>query len=530
MHPRHHPSPLVPALVALALALALLIGSARADEVVLKDGRRFEGTIREETQEKVVIETRFGELEFERAEVSETRRGKTRAQTFEERWKAAKTGSDFYALGVWAGEQKLKAEAKKCMQKVVRLEPDHQGAREFLGFVRYGGEWMTPEERDARVLADEDERMAARGLVRFGERWVTPEEQGYLEQGMVFHEGRWRTNEEVQAAKGLTLWKGAWIAAELARSLQDAEAVGALVDVRLNVTHCANAVVAGPQDAGFLGPIGAGLDAGRAWFDRIFGLGGDAGLFGDRLPQIYVWDRDSAPYQKTTDHFASLTHTVPEGWADAVKGIHGFYWTDPYCVSSARVWNRPDDDVYGHSYHHWGHLLLGRLGYDGRLLPTWYDEGFAALMEFVIHEQNRVFCMAKAQPVVISGPTSVKKKEFLFESKDFRRGSWREKLRAALADGLIPPFDDIAQKEFGGLTLLDIAASMGIIEWLSTREGGTLARFHAELRAAAPPPPQRILVKGAERQAVYDRAFQAAVELPWRGADRAWRTWFLEES
>ncbi len=200
-------------------------------------------------------------------------------------------------------------------------------------------------------------------------------------------------------------------------------------------------------------------------------------------------------------------------------------WWDPYCVSSARLWNRPEDDIAGHCYHHSGHLLLNRLGYDGRLLSPWYDEGFAAVMEYHTHDRNAVFCIAHAAPVVTGGGTAEKKIEFQFETMEFRGGSWKKKLLEALENNEVPTFDELSKKEYGELTRIDIATSMAILEWLLTTDGA-MARFHAVLRETAPLPPLRVILNGNDRRAVYDRAFGAAVQLSMRGADQAWREWF----
>ena len=48
------------------------------------------------------------------------------------------------------------------------------------------------------------------------------------------------------------------------------------------------------------------------------------------------------------------------------------------------------------------------------------------------------------------------------------------------------------------------------------------------LRKNAPHAPQRVILKGIDRQGRYNAAFEAAVQMNWREADKAWRTWFLE--
>ena len=191
---------------------------------------------------------------------------------------------------------------------------------------------------------------------------------------------------------------------------------------------------------------------------------------------------------------------------------------------------RPAADVPGHCYHHWGHLLLNRLGYDGRLLPPWYDESFAALVENEITARNAVFCRASTD---VGRGTSARGASFSFDPKLLREGRWREVLRAALDEKRAPTLDHLSQKEFSELELIDVATGMGIVSWLAslpaTADGKpALATFHAELRAGAPPVPMRVQTVNAERVATYDRAFRAASGLEMRAADRAWRTWFVQ--
>jgi hypothetical protein len=105
-----------------------------------------------------------------------------------------------------------------------------------------------------------------------------------------------------------------------------------------------------------------------------------------------------------------------------------------------------------------------------------------------------------------------------------RGGGWRDALRGGL-DG-IPSFDELAARQFNELTLPDIAAAMGIVEWIEGHGPGALRAFHDELRKAAPPAPNRVLPNAFMREECYEKAFQAAVKLSWKDADAAWRASF----
>jgi hypothetical protein len=80
--PRHAPSLYRCArrlrrLLPVVLCALCLAGSAAADVVVLKGGRRVEGKVIAEDGKTVRVRTAFGELEFPRADVVKIERGET---------------------------------------------------------------------------------------------------------------------------------------------------------------------------------------------------------------------------------------------------------------------------------------------------------------------------------------------------------------------------------------------------------------------------------------------------------------------
>ncbi|MCH2104188.1 MAG: hypothetical protein MK297_09290 [Planctomycetes bacterium] len=507
--------------ITLILGLFLIAGVAIADVVVLKDGRRIEGVVLVENDSVVKIQTGLGLLEFKRSEVESIERKKTRREQFNERFEAAKTGDEFHELGLWAESKRMRSQAKKAMNRAIEVEPDHVKARAWLGFVRYKGEWMTPEEREARMVADEDAEMRARGLVKYEERWVTPEEKEKLEAGLVLHEGRWIPFADAQRARGFELFEESWIPRAEAVARDEVQRAAAIAEVDFNTHVCGQAVLAGNVDDLTLQAVGAGLEEGRKWFDSVFKTPEGLELFNGHMPELYLFGQDHAPYLATLEHFSTRSDTLPPGWAKAVKNTHGFLWWDPWPVSSARRWNRGDTDLNGHCYHHWGHMLLNSMQYDGRLLPPWYDEGFAAVIENRLHGLNAVFCRAKAST---PGGTVARGTTWSFDPKLLRTGRWREILGKALDDNAVRDFDRLARKEFHDLDLVDTVVAMGIIEWVVAK--GDITEFHKVIRETAPEVPKRVIETVSERKEVYDKAFRAATKLDMRAADKAWRDWF----
>lgn len=539
---RVHPGSWWTVFVALAL-----VSIARADTIVLKDGRRIEGTVVSDAGGVVKVQTRLGDLEFPRADVASIEKSKTRSQEFADKEAAAKSAEDFYQLGLWAEQKKLKAETKKSMARALELDPNHALAHGWFGHVQYKGEWMTPADRDARMAKELEAEMLAKGLVRWQDRWVTPDEKAHLEKGEILVEGKWLTFPESQRKKGLEEFNGAWLPRAEALARIDVAAVEKVISATLPIAMTDDAIVAGPFPAETLEQICAGLKKGRAWFDRVYKSPHSLDLCGGRLAELYIFG-ESEPYLSTIPHFNALTKTLPEGWAEAVTKTHGYFFADPYPLSSARLWQRAEDDLIGHCYHHWGHLLLERLGYDGRLLPPWYEEGLAGLLEYRSHERNAVFCRGRARiggeerpagpstgggrpraPGTKAGssPAPPPKVGADFDPKDLGEGRWKEALKAGIEAKTAPPFDHLATLQFTELESADIAASMGIVEWLESRGPDALRAFHDELRKAAPLAPSRVIENSWQRDACYQKAFMAAVKMGWKEADQAWRQWLL---
>ena len=531
MMPERH----LPLVILLLLALA---SSLWADVILLTDGRRLEGTLVKESSKEVVFKTAFATLTFKPSEVSRIERGKTPRQEFEERYAAAKSAEEFYRLGLWAEKRKLGSLARRAMRHANKLDPTHEGAGRWLELVEFDGRWVSRKEYERLSAEKEAIEMRKRGLVRHGERWVTLEEKEKLDAGLVYFEGKWITPAEKNAAQGLVEVGGELVSAAAVSAREDAERVLAKGGSRGEIVSGPDHVVAGPFPAAFLEEISAGLMRGRALFDERFHPPAGIELLGGRCAEFYVFGRDAKPYLDTVDYLASLTESVPPGWADAVRGTHGFLYWDPYCCSSARLGGRPQDHLAGHSYHHWGHLLLNRLGYDGRLLPPWFDEGFATWFELAVHDRSDVLCIGKPTRILIQHPkgrTQAKRQptEVVVDAKALHGGRWRETLEELLrkSPDSVPRFDALARTQFGELTVLDILVGSAITAWLDTGPGGrpgALAAFHASLRASAPKAPQRVFFDRGAFEKRYDAAFGAAVGMDWRRADGAWRKWVLE--
>src|SRR5262245_56041133 len=133
---------------------------ACADEVTLTNGRTYVGIARNEEPNRVVVETRFGDLRFTRDQVQSVQPGRSDIHEYKERLEAlggCPTAAQLFELAEWAQDRGLTRYGNGLLTQVIEMEPDHAEARQFLGFVKYDGNWMFSRERTAILRAREAE-------------------------------------------------------------------------------------------------------------------------------------------------------------------------------------------------------------------------------------------------------------------------------------------------------------------------------------------------------------------------------------
>jgi len=200
-------------LVVVASAL-VLVAVARADIVKLKDGRKLEGEIIEESSLEVKLKMRFGTQSFPRSEIASIERKKTDAQELEERKNALREGDadGRFQLMRWAERQGLRREAKELLNEVLRLDPDHAGAREANGQKKVDGKWIDAAEADVLLAGREEDALRAKGYVLHEGQWRSPEEMQKIRLGFVLHDDVWVTPEEKELLdKGYVKYKNRWV-------------------------------------------------------------------------------------------------------------------------------------------------------------------------------------------------------------------------------------------------------------------------------------------------------------------------------
>jgi hypothetical protein len=165
-------SPAVVAVFAAAFSAAVALASAaRADRLVLSDGRIVEGSVVRDG-DVYRVASRFGEAEIAVKDV----RDWVKAKSLETEWRerSAKLAPDDHAgradLAKWLFDSGREMEARALAEQVLALDPESAVAHAVLGHIRHSGAWMSP-----------DDAKRAEGLVEHGGTWYTPEEWSNLD-------------------------------------------------------------------------------------------------------------------------------------------------------------------------------------------------------------------------------------------------------------------------------------------------------------------------------------------------------------
>jgi len=153
--------------IPILLALAAFATPASADVVVLRGGGRIRGTVVAETPSQVTIDVGPGEVSVARVRISAIQRGATALEEFRRRAEAIAPGDldAWLALAQWAQDADLGTQAREAFEQVARLDPNNETAQAALGNVLQNGRWMSKEDA-----------YRSRGYVKFEGQWLSPEE------------------------------------------------------------------------------------------------------------------------------------------------------------------------------------------------------------------------------------------------------------------------------------------------------------------------------------------------------------------
>lgn len=156
--------------LALACALLLATSTARAELVILKSGGQAEGDILNadrDAKQPVKLRTASGLAMTIPAEQIQRIIVKSDLEKQYEALapKSPDTVAGHWEMQEWCKQAELKVQRQKHLESILRLDPNHEGARIALGYVKHGNTWAKAEDW-----------MRALGFVRYQGSWKTRQE------------------------------------------------------------------------------------------------------------------------------------------------------------------------------------------------------------------------------------------------------------------------------------------------------------------------------------------------------------------
>ncbi|HPF14553.1 MAG TPA: hypothetical protein PLJ12_09830 [Planctomycetota bacterium] len=110
--------------------------------------------------------------------------------------------------------------AQTVLHRIIRLDPNHEGARGALGHVRYGDRWFQSQAYLDRYLWTQDEKVAlAKGFLRFKDLWMHPDDRKFVSKLAEKdpESGLWLTPDDRERLRqGWVLQDATWISPEQA--------------------------------------------------------------------------------------------------------------------------------------------------------------------------------------------------------------------------------------------------------------------------------------------------------------------------
>lgn len=149
----------------------LLAPLAGADRIWLTNGNYLDGESRDLGNGEIEIRSSIGALTVPKSRVARIESFQSYEEIVAETLSrlAPDDVTGRYELAQWLREEGAETLARRLLEQVIALDPDHAEARRALGYQLYDGRWLTPEELHA-----------LRGEVLFRGEWMTPEERAQV--------------------------------------------------------------------------------------------------------------------------------------------------------------------------------------------------------------------------------------------------------------------------------------------------------------------------------------------------------------
>ncbi len=491
-------------LAVLCLLVLVTAAPAFAHEVVMNDGTKYEGKILRNDEKNVVIETTFdGMKTLEKADVKSVN---DRVPPLREQLKyRAKTAEDHAArwdLYAWAKKKGFKDELGYILEAIVDLKPGDRKARKLLGHKKVDGRWMSPDEETRYLKEKFEAEQRAKGLVRYEGEWVTPEERDAREKGLLKDGDEWVTEEEWHKRRGEKLVNGKWIkvgfkegTALTAKALRESRVklayhwsahFDALAEIKPSL---AKRVLASCEKA--FGVMRTTLrptsdDYPETVEERIKLV---------LLKKIPGFMRFSQWFDKTY----KADSLVP-GFVSAVQRQHSWWWVQDLRWTAAYQFPNTDKTFVSNVVHNAGLILLTRYKANYKFPSVWLREGFAYYLEMEALGYSQSFTLGKggSAGAGMKGPTWADS------------GQWRASLKKLVSEGQDPPLRRVARMSIDQFGYQELVKSWSVVEFLVRKDAKKFKAF---------------IDLSKDRSKTEEDALKAAFGWSYKRADTAWRAY-----
>lgn len=447
----------------LAILLALITSSAVSAHVVhLKNGKKLEGEVVEQDDEKVVIRTTFdGVRTVPLSDVNRVDMGPVplRGQLDYRRKVAQGDAKELWDLHRWAKRQGFADELEGILLAIIELVPQDKRARKMLGHNQVDGVWMSPEEEAAHAAEKQRAEMEAKGLVLHEGKWITPEEKDAIERGLVRDGDDWITKDEWHRRRGEVKVDGKWV--RLGEDEGKAWAARVTKDTRLGLRY----VWAPHFDV--LTELNEALtkrviDAAEASYHearRVLKMTEEEYPMTVRERIQLVLFKKAPGYVRFAKWFDKDTgcEDLSPGWVRAIQRQPSFYWVHPAKTVSAYVFPNTDKTFTSTVNHNVGLILLTRYNFNVRFPSNWLQEGFAYYLEMKTAKYTDSFALGSGASAPGGGAEAP-----AWTDSD----KWKAELTKLVAEGRDPPLKRIARMGFDGFGYVELVKAWSVIDFL----------------------------------------------------------------
>lgn len=479
------------------VAGAWLAAAAGADVIHYRDGRKVEGEIVERTATHIKVKTDFGTVKIAHADIERIEERLTPAQTLAA--ERAKIPDDdagsLYQLAQWAGEHGLPKERLALMREVIAADSNHREANEALGRTRVDGVWLDPEELDDYLAAREDEMRA---------------------KGLLFHDGKWRPEDEVMRARGFLLLGDEWLPrrdVETHVAVQDLES---LVGWSVGATQGKHVTVFTDPDTPFPEEHIHRLDGLVEDFIALLELDEEQR---ERVTQydvpIYLLpDFELVPQLLDSEFFDRYPHSDEAHESFYSKNCFGYHWPRPFIAlvegPHLNARGRYDHNRLAFLAHQLVELLVERVK-GSRDAPPWLRVGLTAYYDGIVTEEDG--------PMIISTDGS---------PPDWARGwrdmwDWRKRLADEDEVAAVDPLRNYFTMPWQNMDSKDVGICWSVTHFLLDRHKAELVEY---FRAYDSDPSGT----GSGTRSLHEVAWEATFASSWEEIDDDWRSWALAQT